>query len=130
MEKKGHVQKGHIDLNGLKTDMKEALRAALVTTLVEEHGYSAEEAEAAVVLGAYLDDVVVGLPAAVAARVPPLAAAAFNWCAGSGQAHKLASPHVLMYSYLCVLNVLRCLVPPCTHVFVYSCTPCRGIART
>ena len=46
----------------------EALRAALVTALVEEHGFSREEAEAAVVLGAYLDDVVVGLPAELAAR--------------------------------------------------------------
>ena len=55
----------------------EGLRASLVTALVEEHGYSADEAEAAVVLGAYLDDVVVGLPAALAARVPALAADAF-----------------------------------------------------
>ena len=55
----------------------EALRAALVTALVEEHGFSPEEAEAAVVLGAYLDDVVVGLPAELAARVPSLAAQAF-----------------------------------------------------
>ena len=55
----------------------EALRAALVTALVEEHGFSREEAEAAVVLGAYLDDVVVGLPAELAARVPSLAAQAF-----------------------------------------------------
>ena len=28
VEKKGNLRKGHIDLNGLKTDMKEALRAA------------------------------------------------------------------------------------------------------
>ena len=55
----------------------EALRAALVAVLVEEHGFSAEDAEAAVVLGAYLDDVVVGLPPEAAARVPALAAAAF-----------------------------------------------------
>jgi len=55
----------------------EELRAALVAVLVEEHGYSPQEAEAAVVLGAYLDDVVVGLPAVVAARVPALAAQAF-----------------------------------------------------
>jgi len=55
----------------------EALRAALVAVLVEEHGFSAEDAEAAAVLGAYLDDVVVGLPPEAAARVPALAAAAF-----------------------------------------------------
>ena len=41
----------------------EALRAARVAVLVEEHGYSPEEAEAAVMLGAFLDDGVVGLPA-------------------------------------------------------------------
>ena len=34
----------------------EALRAALVAVLVEEHGYSPGEAEAAVTLGAFLDD--------------------------------------------------------------------------
>ena len=56
----------------------EALRTALVAALVEDHGYSPEEAEAAVVLGAYLDDVVVGLPAEAAARVPALAAAGFE----------------------------------------------------
>ncbi len=55
----------------------EELRAALVAALVEERVYSPEEAEEAVVLGAYLDDVLVGVPAAVAARVPALAAQAF-----------------------------------------------------
>ena len=55
----------------------EELRAALVAALVEEHGYSLREAEEAVVLGAYLDDVLVGVPAAVAARVPALAAQTF-----------------------------------------------------
>ena len=55
----------------------ERLRELLVNVLVEEHGYSKEEAEAAVVLGAYLDDVVVGVPAQAAARVPGLAAQAF-----------------------------------------------------
>ena len=53
------------------------LVAALVAVLVDEGGYSPEEAEAAVVLGAYLDDVVVGLPAEAVARVPSLAAQAF-----------------------------------------------------
>ena len=38
----------------------ERLRAALVAALVVEEGYAPEEAEAAVVLGAYLDDVLVG----------------------------------------------------------------------
>ena len=55
----------------------ERLRELLVDVLVEEHGYSKDEAEAAVVLGAYLDDVLVGLPAEAAARVPALAAQAF-----------------------------------------------------
>ena len=55
----------------------EALRAALVTALGEEHGYTPEEAEAAVELGADLDDVVVGLQAEAAAKVPSLAAQAF-----------------------------------------------------
>ena len=41
------------------------------------YGHTKEEAEAAVVLGAYLDDVVVGLPAEAAGRVPALAAQAF-----------------------------------------------------
>ena len=50
----------------------ERLRELLVGVLVEEHGYSKEEAEAAVVLGAYLGDVVVGVPAQAAARVPCL----------------------------------------------------------
>ena len=55
----------------------EELRAALVAALVGEFGYSPADAEAAVVLGAYLDDVVVGLPAEAASRVPALAAQAF-----------------------------------------------------
>ena len=55
----------------------ERLRELLVDALVEEHGSSKEEAVAAVVLGAYLDDVLVGLPAEAAARVPALAAQAF-----------------------------------------------------
>ena len=46
----------------------ERLRELRVDVLVEEHGYSKDEAEAAVVLGAYLDDVLVGLPAEAALR--------------------------------------------------------------
>ena len=56
----------------------EALREALLTLLQVEHGYSRADAEAAVVLGAYLDDVLVGLPASVAGQVPALAAQAFH----------------------------------------------------
>ena len=56
----------------------EALREALLTLLEEKHGYSRADAEAAVVLGAYLDDVLVGLPASVAGQVPALAAQAFH----------------------------------------------------
>ena len=55
----------------------ERLRELLVDVLVEEYGHTKEEAEAAVVVGAYLDDVVVGLPAEAAGRVPALAAQAF-----------------------------------------------------
>ena len=57
----------------------EALRAAPVAVLVEEHGYSPEDAEAAVMLGAYLDDVVGGLPAEAAARVPSLMLKGKTW---------------------------------------------------
>ena len=53
------------------------LRERLLELLQNELGYTREEAEAELVLGAYLDDVLVGLPAAAAARVPGLAAAAF-----------------------------------------------------
>ena len=54
-----------------------ALRERLLDLLVAEPGYTREQAEAELVLGAYLDDVLVGLPAAAAARVPGLAAEAF-----------------------------------------------------
>ena len=47
-------------------------RVAFIHNLV-----TAEEAEEAVVLGAYFDDVLVGVPAALAANVPGLAAQAF-----------------------------------------------------
>ena len=56
----------------------ERLRELLVDVLVEEYGHTKEEAEAAAVLGAYLDDVVVGVPAQAAARAPALAAQAFT----------------------------------------------------
>ena len=55
----------------------EELREALLAHLESEHGFSRADAEAHVVIGAYLDDVLVGLPAAAAARVPELAAEAF-----------------------------------------------------
>ena len=55
----------------------ERLRRKLVDLLRTEHGFSPEDADAAVVLGAYLDDVLVGLPAAAAARVPELAEETF-----------------------------------------------------
>ena len=51
----------------------ERLRRRLVDLLHTEHGFTPDEAEAAVVMGAYLDDALVGLPAAAAARVPELA---------------------------------------------------------
>ena len=54
-----------------------ALRERLLDLLVTEHSYTREAAEAELVLGAYLDDVLVGLPAAAAARVLPLAREAF-----------------------------------------------------
>ena len=54
-----------------------ALRESLLQLLEAEHNYTREQAEAELVLGAYLDDTLVGLPAAAAARVPELAAAAF-----------------------------------------------------
>ena len=53
------------------------LRDRLLSCLETECGYSPEHAEAELVLGAYLDDVLVCLPAAAAARVPGLAAASF-----------------------------------------------------
>ena len=56
----------------------ETLRERLLDVLVNEFGLTREAAEAELVLGAYLDDVLVGLPAAVAARVPGLATEAFE----------------------------------------------------
>ena len=55
----------------------ERLREILVTTLVAGHDYSCEDTESEVVFGAYLDDVLVWLPAPLAAQVPPIAAQAF-----------------------------------------------------
>ena len=55
----------------------EELREALLTHLETAHGHSRAEADAQIVIGAYLDDVLVGLPAGAAARVPELAAEAF-----------------------------------------------------
>ena len=55
----------------------EELREALLSHLEAEQGCSRAEAEAQIVIGAYLDDVLVGLPAAAAARVPELAAETF-----------------------------------------------------
>ena len=46
-----------------------ALRERLLKFLEDEYGYSREQAEAELVLGAYLDDTLVGLPAGAAAKV-------------------------------------------------------------
>ena len=54
-----------------------ALCEQLLQCLEEEHGFSREQAEDELVVGAYLDDVLVGIPAAAAARVPEFATAAF-----------------------------------------------------
>ena len=55
----------------------ERLRETLVETLVVQHGYSLEDVESEVILGAYSDDVLVGLPASLAAQVPAIVAQAF-----------------------------------------------------
>ena len=66
----------------------ERLREILVATLVADHGYSLEDAESEVVLGAYLDDVLVGLPAPLAAQVPAIAAQAFAPAGCEVEQHK------------------------------------------
>ena len=75
-----------------------ALRESLLRLLVTEHGYTQEQAEAELVLGAYLDDTLVGLPAGAAAKVPELAAAAF---APAGLTVQPAKTRVWVPSGLC-----------------------------
>ena len=75
-----------------------ALRESLLQLLEDEHGYTREQAEAELVLGAYLDDTLVGLPAGAAAKVPELAAAAF---APAGLTVQPAKTKVWVPSGLC-----------------------------
>ena len=76
----------------------EELREAPLAHLESEHGFSRADAEAHVVIGAYLDDVLVGLPAAAAARVPDLAAEA---CARVGRIVEQQKTKVWVPAGLC-----------------------------
>ncbi len=75
-----------------------ALRESLLQLLEAEHGYTREQAEAELVLGACLDDALVGLPAGAAAKAPELAAAAF---APAGLTVQPAKTRVWVPSGLC-----------------------------